>query len=218
MAIRPAGIFFFVQPRQNVACADSFIKPELRTVIAMKIYTKTGDSGDTGLFGGPRVSKDSPRIESYGTVDELNSVLGVVRSLAPEAGLDALLAQIQNDLFALGAQLATPNPAAHQTAMIGEGQITALEQAIDRLQTQLEPLSQFILPGGTPAAAQLHLARTVCRRAERRLVTLTQYSAEPIAPELVIYLNRLSDLLFVMARAENRAAGRPDIPWQKPGP
>lgn len=183
----------------------------------MKIYTKTGDSGDTGLFGGPRVSKDSPRIESYGTVDELNSVLGVVRSLSPEPDIDAVLGQIQNDLFALGAQLATPNPAAHQTAMIGETQITTLEQAIDRWQAQLQPLSQFILPGGAPAAAQLHLARTICRRAERRLVTLTQYSAEPIAPELVVYLNRLSDLLFVMARAVNRAAGCADVPWQKPG-
>ena len=100
----------------------------------MKIYTKTGDSGDTGLFGGPRVSKDSPRIESYGTVDELNSVLGVVRNMRPEPDLDAVLGKIQNDLFALGAQLATPNPAAHQTAMIGEAQITALEQAIDRWQ------------------------------------------------------------------------------------
>jgi cob(I)alamin adenosyltransferase len=112
--------------------------------------------------------------------------------------------------------LATPNPSAHQTALIGSAQIAALEAAIDQNEARLEPLQQFILPGGTPAAAQLHLARTVCRRAERRLVTLMSTSAEPIATDLVIYLNRLSDLLFVLAREVNRAAGHPDVPWQKP--
>jgi cob(I)alamin adenosyltransferase len=183
----------------------------------MKIYTKTGDSGDTGLFGGPRVSKDCPRIDSYGTVDELNCQLGVVRSLGPAPQFDTVLSQIQNDLFALGAQLATPTPATHQMVLIGEAHIAMLEQAIDRFEAQLEPLAKFILPGGAPAAAQLHLARTICRRAERRLVTLVQYSAEPIAPELLIYLNRLSDLLFVMARAVNRDGGCPDVSWQKPG-
>jgi len=183
----------------------------------MKIYTKTGDAGDTGLFGGPRVSKDNLRIEAYGTVDELNSVLGVVRTCSPPPPLDALLGQIQNELFALGAQLATPDPAAHKTALIGMAQVSALEQAIDRLETDLAPLSQFILPGGTPTAAHLHLARTVCRRAERRLVSLVRVSAEPISAELIVYLNRLSDLLFVMARAANRVAGVSDIPWQKPG-
>ncbi len=126
------------------------------------------------------------------------------------------MGQIQNELFALGAQLATPDPAAHQTAMIGSAQIAALEAAIDRLEVPLEPLKQFILPGGTPAAAGLHFARTVCRRAERRLVSLVRQSAEPIADDLVIYLNRLSDLLFVMARAVNHQSGRADIPWQKP--
>jgi cob(I)alamin adenosyltransferase len=182
----------------------------------MKIYTKTGDRGDTCLFGGPRVSKDAPRIEAYGTVDELNSVLGMVRAEGVAAEFDALLAQMQNELFALGAQLATPDPAAHQTAMIGAAQIQGLEQAIDRFERDLEPLQQFILPGGTPAAAALHFARTICRRAERRLVTLAHQSTEPIAGELVIYLNRLSDLLFVMARAVNRQAGCADVPWQKP--
>jgi cob(I)alamin adenosyltransferase len=182
----------------------------------MKIYTKTGDRGDTGLFGGPRVSKDAPRIEAYGTVDELNSVLGVVRSIHQQPDVDALLEQIQNELFSLGAQLATPNPAAHQTALIGPPQIAALEAAIDRYQAGLAPLAQFILPAGTPAAAQLHLARTVCRRAERRLVTLMHQSPEPIADDLVIYLNRLSDLLFVLAREVNRAAGTGDVPWRKP--
>ncbi len=182
----------------------------------MKIYTKTGDRGETGLFGGPRVSKDAARIEAYGTVDELNSVLGITRAQGPEADIDALLGQIQNDLFALGAQLATPNPAAHQTAMVGPRQIAVLEAAIDRYEESLEPLAQFILPGGTPTAAHLHLARTVCRRAERRLVTLMRESAEPVAEVLLVYLNRLSDLLFVLARAVNHAAERPDIPWQKP--
>lgn len=182
----------------------------------MKIYTKTGDLGDTGLFGGPRVRKDAPRIEAYGTVDELNSVLGLARAAGLDNDLDALVGQIQNELFALGAQLATPDPAAHNTALVGPREIAALEQAIDRLEQGLAPLKQFILPGGTPAAAQLHFARTVCRRAERRLVTLTDQSTEPIAADIVVYLNRLSDLLFVMARSVNRAAGHPDVPWQKP--
>ena len=183
----------------------------------MKIYTKTGDNGQTGVFGGPRVSKDAPRIEAYGTADELNSVLGIVATLEAGDPIDVLVQSIQNELFALGAQLATPDPAAHATAMIGPAQIVALEAAIDRFESDLAPLKQFILPGGTPAAAQLHLARAVCRRAERRLVTLMGQSSEPIADELVIYLNRLSDLLFVMARWVNHAAGLSDIPWQKPG-
>jgi len=127
-----------------------------------------------------------------------------------------LLAQIQNDLFALGAQLATPDPAAHQTALLGTKQIAALESAIDRFEEHLSPLKQFVLPGGTPAAANLHLARTVCRRAERRIVTLARTSSEPIAGELIVYLNRLSDLLFVLARTVNQQAGRDDVPWQKP--
>jgi len=182
----------------------------------MKIYTKTGDRGDTGLFGGPRISKDAPRIEAYGSVDELNSLLGVVRAGGLDGDLDVLLARIQNDLFALGAQLATPDPAAHHTALIGQSHIAALEAAIDHFEEGLEPLSQFILPGGTPAAAGLHFARTVCRRAERRLVTLMQQSSDPIADELIVYLNRLSDLLFVLARSANHAAGFPEVPWQNP--
>ncbi len=183
----------------------------------MKIYTKTGDRGETGLFGGPRVSKDAPRIEAYGTVDELNSVLGIARSQLADGEIHALVGRIQNDLFALGAQLATPDPAAHQTALIGPAETAALEAAIDHFESGLDPLTQFILPGGVPAAAHLHLARTVCRRAERRLVTLARESVEPISGELVVYLNRLSDLLFVLARAANRAAGAADVPWQKLG-
>jgi cob(I)alamin adenosyltransferase len=182
----------------------------------MKIYTKTGDQGDTGLFGGPRVSKNDARIEAYGTVDELNSLLGVARSFTLPQDIDQLVERMQNELFSLGAQLATPDPPAHQTALVGPAQTAALEAAIDHYEATLEPLKQFILPGGTTAAAQLHLARTVCRRAERRLVTLVQTSQQPIATDLVIYLNRLSDLLFVLARAANHAAGSPDVPWQKP--
>jgi cob(I)alamin adenosyltransferase len=183
---------------------------------AMKIYTKTGDQGDTGLFGGPRVGKDAPRIEAYGTVDELNSVLGIARAQGLDAEFDALVAKIQNDLFAVGAQLATPDPAHVASARVGAAEIAALEQAIDRFESRLEPLRQFILPGGCPAAAYLHFARTVCRRAERRLVALMRTPSEPIAPEPLVYLNRLSDLLFVMARVANRSAGTSDVPWQKP--
>jgi len=182
----------------------------------MKIYTKTGDHGDTGLFGGPRVRKDAPRIEAYGAIDELNSVLGMARSQGTTGPLDALLQRIQNELFALGAQLATPDPAAHHTAFVGPAQITALEQAIDTFEASLPPLTQFILPGGVPVAATLHLARTVCRRAERRLVSLMHQSSEPISDALLIYLNRLSDLLFVLARATNFAAGSSDVAWEKP--
>lgn len=179
----------------------------------MKIYTKTGDRGDTGLFGGPRVRKDDPRIEAYGTVDELNAVLGLIRCEPLEASLDALLASIQNELFDLGAELATPDPQRLGTHTIAAPHIGRLEAAIDQHEAHLEPLKAFILPGGTRAAALLHVARTVCRRAERRLVTLAD--REAISADLIIYLNRLSDLLFVLARSANRAAGLADVPWKK---
>jgi cob(I)alamin adenosyltransferase len=182
----------------------------------MKIYTKTGDDGETGLFGGPRVSKDAARIEAYGTVDELNSVLGMVRAQLAPGEIHQLVARIQHELFALGAQLATPDPAAHRTALVGEPQIRALEHAIDHYEAGLEPLKQFVLPGGAPPAAGLHLARAVCRRAERRVVTLARESTARVARETIVYLNRLSDLLFVLAREVNRQAGCPDEPWQKP--
>lgn len=178
----------------------------------MKIYTKTGDRGDTGLFGGPRVRKDDPRIEAYGTVDELNAVLGLARCEPLDEPLDSLLASIQNELFELGAELATPDPQRLGTHTIAAAHIARLEAAIDQYEARLEPLKAFILPGGTRSAALLHLARTVCRRAERRLVTLAD--REAISADLMIYLNRLSDLLFVLARLANRAAGLADVPWK----
>lgn len=181
----------------------------------MKIYTKTGDSGETGLFRGPRVRKDAARIEAYGTVDELNAVLGVVRTESLPAEIDSLLGRIQHHLFDLGAELATPDAAAQGMAMISEAHIRTLEDAIDHHEATLAPLTTFILPGGTRAAADLHLARTVCRRAERRLVTLTAAEGDGISPSPVVYLNRLSDLLFVLARAVNAAAGTHDVSWNK---
>ena len=182
----------------------------------MKIYTKTGDDGSTGLFGGPRVDKDDPRIEAYGTVDELNSTLGWARAVGLPADLDELVRGIQNELFSVGAELATPDPAAHGTDFVGSTQIAALEHAIDRYEADLAPLKQFILPGGVPAAAALHLARTVCRRAERRVVTLVRHEPAVGGRAMVIYLNRLGDLLFVVARAVNHRLGQPDVSWQKP--
>jgi cob(I)alamin adenosyltransferase len=181
----------------------------------LKIYTKTGDSGETGLFGGPRVRKDSPRIEAYGTVDELNAMLGVARAepLAPD--IDHLLARVQSELFEVGAELATPDPQRHGTSLVGPRQISALEAAIDHFEATLAPLKQFILPGGTRGAAALHVARTVCRRAERRLVALVHAPNETISNDIVVYLNRLGDLLFVLARTANAASGQADVPWKK---
>jgi cob(I)alamin adenosyltransferase len=184
----------------------------------VKIYTKTGDDGQTGLIGGMRVSKDSARIEAYGTVDELNAVIGVVRAeLPPPGDTDQVLEAVQNALFDLGAELATLSSVAKRTSSIHAEQILTLERAIDAAEAQLSPLAQFILPGGTKAAAALHLARTVCRRAERRVVAL-RTAGETVSGEAIIYLNRLSDLLFVLARLANSAAGQPDTPWQKYGP
>jgi cob(I)alamin adenosyltransferase len=183
----------------------------------MKIYTKTGDTGQTGLFAGARVSKNHPRIEAYGTVDELNASVGLTRSFAPPAGLDHLLETIQHDLFAVGAELATPDPEAHGTALIDEAAIEALEVAIDENEAKLPPLKQFILPAGTRVAASLHVARSVCRRAERCLVTLQQ-SEPDISLVTLRYLNRLGDLLFVLARVANAESGITDTAWQKPTP
>jgi len=179
----------------------------------MKIYTKTGDTGETGLFGGPRLRKDHPRIEAYGTVDELNAQLGVVRAAEPSAEVETILARVQNELFDLGAELATPASSQAKVPTITPRHIQALESDVDRLEANLAPLTQFILPGGTRTSAELHVARTVCRRAERRVVTLA--AAEPVSGESLIYLNRLGDLLFVMARHANHTAGVDDIAWEK---
>jgi cob(I)alamin adenosyltransferase len=181
----------------------------------MKIYTKTGDRGDTGLFGGGRVAKNHPRVSAYGDVDELNAVLGLVRATEPLPRIDDTLIPIQHDLFAIGALLATPDREKMQRhlekAKIDDARIAELEQAIDACDAELEPLTSFILPGGTQKAATLHLARTVCRRAERSVVEL---GGTTELPELaVIYLNRLSDLLFTLARFANHAVGRSEVAW-----
>ncbi len=183
--------------------------------MTMKIYTKTGDAGETGLFGGGRVSKDHPRVAAYGEVDELNSLLGVVRATAPEDFFDALFESIQRDLFAIGGHLATPDPdkvaKALEKATLSHERVEAFERVIDEADRELPPLRAFVLPGGTPKAAMLHLARTVCRRAERHAVHL---ALQETVPELfLIYLNRLSDLLFALARLANHRAGRADVTW-----
>lgn len=182
----------------------------------MRIYTRTGDTGETGLIGGQRVPKDDPRVEAYGTVDELNATLGIARCyLTEQPELDNLLERLQNELFDIGAELASPPERAAQFQSIGESHITAMENAIDRFEEELPPLRQFILPGGTLTAAHLHLARTVCRRAERQVVRLSHTSTVNAA--IIKYLNRLSDLLFVMARVANHRAGVEDVQRGAPG-
>ena len=183
--------------------------------MTLKIYTRTGDRGDTGLFGGGRVAKDDPRVEAYGEVDELNAAIGLARAIELMPRIDEVLVPIQRDLFSLGALLATPDRekmrAQLDKARIDEERIAQLERAIDVGEGELEPLKAFILPGGTPKAAALHVARTVCRRAERRVVALRAHVELPDL--VVIYLNRLSDLLFVLARVANRRAGAGEVTW-----
>ena len=176
-----------------------------------KVYTRMGDAGETGLVGGARVGKDHPRIEAIGAVDELNAALGIVRTHG--VSFDALLGQIQHALFELGADLATP---AASTSRISATHAQALEEEIDQASGPLAELKNFILPGGCPAAASLHWARCVCRRAERKLVALRADETLPAEP--LIYLNRLSDLLFVLARAANGQAGVPEVVWQPEAP
>jgi cob(I)alamin adenosyltransferase len=178
----------------------------------VKIYTRTGDTGETALFDNTRVSKADPRVEAYGDIDELNAWLGLVRAEGLGPDLDDALVHIQRDLFAVGAQLADPSDKLAQRvtkAFITDADVDRLEQLIDRLEQEVPPLTRFILAGGAKAGASLHVARTVCRRAERRIVGLTP------APDLLIvrYINRLSDLLFVAARATNHRAGRPETAW-----
>lgn len=183
-------------------------------VYLSRIYTKTGDAGDTGLGDGSRVPKDHPRVTAYGSVDELNSVLGVLLASVPEQPEAALLTTIQNDLFDVGADLCVPPQNEEKPGSclrVTEQQATRLEHAIDRLNADLEPLRSFVLPGGEVVAAWCHLGRTVCRRAERDVVTLARQEA--VNPQVIVYLNRLSDLLFVLARVYNKQ-GRGDRLWQ----
>lgn len=182
----------------------------------MKIYTKTGDDGTTSLFSGGRVPKTNLRVESYGTVDELNSALGLARAFQPSAAVDGWLSQVQRQLFHLGADLATPLDASSQWVVRMDAATVAwLETRIDEMTAALPPLTNFILPGGSLAAAQLHVARTVCRRAERLVVALQEYEA--IGDHALVYLNRLSDFLFTLARYENLQAGIADVTWTANG-
>jgi cob(I)alamin adenosyltransferase len=179
----------------------------------VKIYTKTGDAGETSLFDQTRVLKSDARVDAYGEVDEMNAALGVARAAGLDAEIAAIVEELQKDLFALGARLADPSAriAPRVTkAAIGDAHIARLEQTIDRLEQELPPLKRFILPGGTPAGAVLHLARTICRRAERRVVAL---GSDAVERAVIVYLNRLSDLLFVMARVVNHRSGAPETEW-----
>jgi len=179
----------------------------------MTIYTKTGDTGDTSLFGGQRVPKDALRIEAYGTVDELNSMLGLALAEGPADEMRAALLEIQSQLFTLGADLATPRSVTRkEIRRIEARDSTWLEKEIDRFDAALKPLRTFVLPGGSPLAARLHLARTICRRAERVVVRLSRN--EDVGEGMTMYLNRLSDLLFVLARRANQDARVPEIPWK----
>src|SRR5919199_4194364 len=183
--------------------------------MTLKIYTKTGDRGDTGLFGGGRVPKDHPRVEAYGDVDELNAALGLARSIEMMPRVDEVIAPVQRDLFSIGALLATPDLDKMRQhldkARIDDARVAELERAIDDGERELEPLRAFILPGGTPKSAALHVARTVCRRAERRVIALGREVEIPVI--VIRYLNRLSDLLFVLARVANRRAGAGEVTW-----
>jgi len=179
----------------------------------VKIYTKTGDTGETSLFDKTRVSKADARVDAYGDVDELNACLGAARAARLDADLTAVLEQIQSELFAVGARLADPSSRIAgrvEKAAVTNAEVEQLESMIDRLEGQLPPLRRFILPGGSTAGALLHLARTVCRRAERRVVGLGAGAVDPI---ILVYLNRLSDLLFVMARVANDRAGTTEVEW-----
>jgi cob(I)alamin adenosyltransferase len=183
--------------------------------MTLRIYTRTGDTGQTGLFGGGRVAKDHPRVAAYGDVDELNSVIGMVRATPPIDLADELLETIQRDLFAIGGHLATPDPEKVRKALakaeLQASRIAEFEAAIDAADGELAPLRAFVLPGGSAKAAALHLARTACRRAERSVVTLA--GADDVPELFLVYLNRLSDLLFTLARLANHRAGIGDVTW-----
>jgi len=195
----------------DYTCADA----------TMKIYTGTGDTGETGLYGGERVGKDAARVEAFGTVDEANAALGVAAGSVRDDEIRRIVTRLQNELFILGADLATPlrREAAAGKPIVPRIEATAcvgLEDVIDRFEAELPPLRQFILPAGAPGAAALHLARAVVRRAERRVVALRRLAQDDVNLETLRYLNRLADLLFVLARAENHRAGVEDAPWSRP--
>ena len=178
----------------------------------MKIYTKTGDKGDTKLFDGTQVRKDDPRVDAYGEVDELNATLGAAAAFLEDSELKSILYDVQRDLFSIGAALADPrHKGSKEKSRLNPARVTVIEQSIDRFETELPALRQFILAGGSPAGALLHVARTVCRRAERRVVALKD--AADVDPLLVEYLNRLSDYLFVLARLVNQREDQQEIPW-----
>jgi cob(I)alamin adenosyltransferase len=183
----------------------------------MKIYTRTGDKGDTGLFGGVRVPKDDPRVEAYGTVDETNAVIGVALSHCQVAFVQRVLGEVQSDLFTLGAELASVS--GHEDRLgiplLTDADVLRLERAIDEAEEPLPPLKNFILPGGPPDVSALHLARTVSRRAERRVLSLAQ--RETVRPTVLVYLNRLADLLFVLARRAGHENGAVEVPWAPRG-
>lgn len=183
--------------------------------MSSRIYTRTGDGGDTGLFGGGRVPKSHPRVAAYGDVDELNSVLGLVRAAPPQEFYDALFEAIQRDLFAIGGHLATPDPekvrAALAKAELSPARVAEFERTIDEADAELPPLKAFVLPAGTEKSARLHLARTTCRRAERSVVELAR--TDEVPPLFLVYLNRLSDLCFALARLANHRAGVGDAIW-----
>jgi cob(I)alamin adenosyltransferase len=183
--------------------------------MTLKIYTKTGDTGETALFGGGRVAKSHPRVAAYGDVDELNSTIGLVRAAQPVDFFDELLESIQRDLVSIGGNLATPDPAkvrkALEKAQLSATSVTAFETIIDQADAELPPLQAFVLPAGSEKCVRLHLARTVCRRAERSVVELARQDDVP--PLFLVYLNRLSDLLFTLARLANHRAGIGDVTW-----
>lgn len=180
----------------------------------MKIYTKKGDDGSTGLFGGPRVTKNAAQVDTYGEVDHLNSVIGWARAQTLDPNIDQVLERVQHELFAMGAELASTHDMLAKgigIRLVDDTDTAELERAIDETDNQLEPLKSFILPGGSVGASALHLARTACRKVERKLVALHQH--HPVRVELLRYINRLSDLLFVLARRTNQVQGVADVPW-----
>ncbi|AKU90115.1 cob(I)yrinic acid a,c-diamide adenosyltransferase [Vulgatibacter incomptus] len=180
------------------------------------IYTKTGDKGQTGLFGGGRVRKDDPRVEAYGAVDELNAALGIAEAEIGDEAIKGWIKKIQDELFVVGAELSTPDPDAvkRQVVPVGPDQVSWMESTIDTIDAEVPPLRQFVLPGGHRGAAHLHLARTICRRAERRVLTFSDHAE--VRTEVITYLNRLSDLLFMLARLVNHRSGIAEPVWNPP--